>query len=125
MVTVRYLVNDVPAAVKFYSESLGFELVEQFGPAMAIVSRNQLNLWLAGPTSSAAKAMPDGRTPQPGGWNRFVLQVEDLNALVAKLRLQNISFLNEIMVGPGGSQILCLDPSGNMIELFEARKEAE
>jgi predicted enzyme related to lactoylglutathione lyase len=119
MVSVRYLVNDVPASIQFYAEALGFKLEQQFGPAMAIVSKGELTLWLAGPPSSAAQAMPDGRKPTPGGWNRFVLQVDDLSALVEKLRGQKVAFRNEIMKGPGGSQILCEDPSGNVIELFQ------
>lgn len=121
MVSIRYLVKDVNAAIKFYSESLGFELKQQFGPAMAIVAKDGLTLWLAGPPSSAAQAMPDGRKPEPGGWNRFVLQVDDLPALVTKLRSSGVLFRNEIVTGPGGSQILCEDPSGNVIELFQAR----
>ncbi len=120
MVSVRYLVKDVEAAICFYSESLGFEVKQQFGPAMAIVAKENLTLWLAGPVSSAAQAMPDGRIPEPGGWNRFVLQVDDLVGLVAKMRSQNVQFRNEIVKGPGGSQILCEDPSGNVIELFQA-----
>src|SRR5437868_14552058 len=113
------MVKDVDAAVKFYSGALGFELNQQFGPAMAIVSKGGLTLWLAGPPSSAAQPMPDGRRPEPGGWNRFVLQVEDLARLVAKLKTQGAKFRNEILKGPGGSQILCEDPSGNVIELFQ------
>ena len=119
MVSVRYLVRDVDAAVKFYAIALGFELKQQFGPAMAIMAKEGLTLWLAGPQSSAAKGMPDGSVPQPGGWNRFVLQVEDLSGLVEKLRSDNVRFRNEIVKGPGGSQILCEDPSGNVIELFQ------
>jgi catechol 2,3-dioxygenase-like lactoylglutathione lyase family enzyme len=121
MVSVRYLVNDVEKAIRFYTDCLGFELEQQFGPAMAIIRKEGLTLWLAGPLSSAAKAMPDGSKPSPGGWNRFVLQVEDLSALVAKLRTQGVRFRNEILEGPGGSQILCEDPSGNVIELFQAK----
>lgn len=119
MVSVRYLVKDVESSIKFYSESLGFELKQQFGPAMAIVEKDNLTLWLAGPPSSAAQPMPDGRRPEPGGWNRFVLQVEDLNALVAKLNAQGARFRNDVVKGPGGSQILCEDPSGNVVELFQ------
>lgn len=119
MVSVRYLVRDVDASIKFYVDSLGFSLEQQFGPAMAIVRKNNLTLWLAGPMSSAAKAMPNGDSPQPGGWNRFVLQVENLPQLVADLRSKGTSFRNEILSGPGGSQILCEDPSGNVIELFQ------
>lgn len=119
MVSVRYLVKDVDVSIKFYTESLGFQLEQQFGPAMAIVSRGGLTLWLAGPASSAAQPMPDGRKPEPGGWNRFVLKVEDLAGLVSKLRSQDVRFRNETVKGPGGSQILCEDPSGNIIELFQ------
>ena len=119
MLSVRYLVNNVDEAIKFYSNTLGFELKQQFGPAMAIMARNELTLWLAGPQSSAAKAMPDGSKPQPGGWNRLVLQVEDLSGLVEKLRTVNVQFRNDIVKGPGGSQILCEDPSGNVIGLFQ------
>lgn len=121
MVSVRYLVKDVDAAVRFYSESLGFEVKQKFGPAMAILTREGLNLWLAGPQSSAAQPMPDGRKPEAGGWNRFVMQVEDLGGLVTKLRSQGVTFRNEIVQGPGGSQILCEDPSGNAVELFQPK----
>jgi catechol 2,3-dioxygenase-like lactoylglutathione lyase family enzyme len=121
MVTVRYIVKDVDTAVDFYTHCLGFELKQKFGPAMAIVAQDELNLWLAGPQSSAAQSMPDGSTPQPGGWNRFVLHVENLAELVNRLRIKNIRFRNDIVHGPGGSQILCEDPSGNVIELFQAK----
>lgn len=120
MVTVRYLVNDVEASVKFYTTHLGFELKQQFGPAMAIVAKGDLTLWLAGPASSAARAMPDGRKPEPGGWNRFVLQVEDLVRLVGKLKGDGVQFRNDVVSGPGGLQILCEDPSGNVVELFQS-----
>ncbi len=119
MVSVRYLVKDVEKSIQFYTNSLGFELNQQFGPAMAIVSKDDLTLWLAGPPSSAAKAMPDGSKPEPGGWNRFVLEVEDLNHLVGELKSQGVRFRNEILTGPGGSQVLCEGPSGNVIELFQ------
>lgn len=120
MSSFRYLVNDVDAAVGFYTELLGFELKQKFGPAMAIVTKGDFSLWLAGPVSSAAQPMPDGRKPEPGGWNRFVLQVDDLEALTAKLKVQGVLFRNEIVRGPGGSQVLCEDPSGNAIELFQS-----
>lgn len=119
MATVRYLVHDVPAAVEFYTGALGFELKQQFGPAIAILARGDLTLWAAGPTASAARPMPDGRKPEPGGWNRFVIEVEDLASLVATLRERGVSFRNEIVEGPGGKQILCEDPSGNVVELFQ------
>jgi catechol 2,3-dioxygenase-like lactoylglutathione lyase family enzyme len=118
MASVRYLVRDVDQAVTFYAH-LGFALRQQFGPAMAIMARDDLTLWLAGPRASAARAMPDGRTPEPGGWNRFVLQVTDLAGAVATLRGQGVAFRNDIVEGPGGRQILCEDPSGNVVELFE------
>ena len=116
---MRYIVRDVDAAVVFYTRHLGFELKQQFGPAMAIAQRDELTLWLAGPPASASRPMPDGRKPEPGGWNRFVLEVEDLEALVARLRAEGVPFRNEIVTGPGGRQILCEDPSGNVVELFE------
>jgi len=119
MASIRYLVNDVDSSIKFYTEALGFDLKQQYGPAMAIVAKGDLTLWLAGPMSSAAKPMPDGSKPQPGGWNRFVFQVEDLRGLVGKLKESGVRFRNEIVQGPGGSQILCEDPSGNVIELFQ------
>jgi predicted enzyme related to lactoylglutathione lyase len=118
MATVRYLVHDVGAAVAFYTR-LGFALRQQFGPAMAIMAHEDLTLWLAGPRASAAKPMPDGGVPEPGGWNRFVLQVTDLASLVSTLRSQGVAFRNDIVDGPGGRQILCEDPSGNVVELFE------
>ena len=121
MASVRYLVRDVPAAIGFYTAHLGFALRQQFGPAMAILERGDLTLWLAGPMASAAKPMPDGRVPEPGGWGRFVLEVDDLPGLVARLREAGVAFRNDILDGPGGRQILVEDPSGNCIELFEAR----
>jgi catechol 2,3-dioxygenase-like lactoylglutathione lyase family enzyme len=119
MATVRYLVHDVAEAADFYVDRLGFELVERWGPAMAIVRRDDLDLWLAGPQSSAAQPMPDGATPEPGGWNRAVVVVEDLDDVVARLRETGTAFRNEIVTGPGGRQILASDPSGNVVELFE------
>jgi predicted enzyme related to lactoylglutathione lyase len=122
MASVRYIVHDVNAAVAFYTEALGFSLRQQFGPAMAILEREGLTLWVAGPAASASKPMPDGSKPQPGGWNRFVLEVSDLPALVESLQRRGVAFRNEILDGPGGRQILCEDPSGNAIELFEPRR---
>jgi len=119
MTSVRYLVHDVGAAVAFYTQRLGFTLQQQFGPALAIVRHDGLTLWLAGPAASAARPMPDGRKPEPGGWNRFVLQVDDLARLVAELRAAGVPFRNDIVRGPGGQQILCEDPSGNVVELFQ------
>jgi catechol 2,3-dioxygenase-like lactoylglutathione lyase family enzyme len=121
MASVRYIVDDVDAAVAFYTAALGFSLRQQFGPAMAILERDGLTLWVAGPAASASKPMPDGRQPAPGGWNRFVLEVTDLPGLVGSLRGRGTVFRNDIVDGPGGRQILCEDPAGNVIELFEAR----
>ena len=119
MATVRYIVKNVDEAVVFYTNAVGFTLKQQFGPAMAIVTSNDLTLWLAGPGASASRPMPDGRVPESGGWNRFVLEVADLPTTVAKLCDRGIKFRNEIVTGPGGQQILCEDPSGNVIELFQ------
>ena len=119
MATVRYIVSDVDAAVAFYTNVLEFELVEQFGPAIAMVRRGELTLWLAGPVSSAARPMPDGAQPVPGGWNRIVIEVDDIEASVERLRAIGTGFRNEIVTGPGGRQILAEDPSGNVIELFQ------
>lgn len=118
---IRYLVDDVEAAIEFYTASLGFKLEEQFGPAMAIVRSEEVTLWLAGPQSSAARPMPNGDKPVPGGWNRFVLKVQAIEPLVAKLKSEGVKLKNEITHGPGGSQILCEDPSGNVIELFQPK----
>src|SRR5271165_5227207 len=119
MASVRYIVRDVDAAVDFYTRHLGFTLRQQFGPAMAILARDDLTLWVAGPAASASKPTPDGRTPEPGGWGRFVLQVDDLAHLVATLRQKGVTFRNDIVDGPVGRQILCEDPSGNAVELFQ------
>lgn len=122
MASIRYLVKNVDESVEFYTKNLGFELIDQYGPAMAIVSKKDLTLWLAGPVSSAAQAMPNGDQPQPGGWNRFVLQVDDIQSTVSSLKNSGAKFRNEIVSGPGGSQILCEDPSGNVIEIFQPRQ---
>ena len=116
---VRYLVPDVEAATAFYTEQLGFTVERRMGPAFAIVSRDDITLWLSGPQSSAARPMPDGRRPEPGGWNRFVLEVDDLEATVARLQQAGLGFRNQIVTGPGGKQILAEDSAGNPIELFE------
>jgi catechol 2,3-dioxygenase-like lactoylglutathione lyase family enzyme len=120
MATVRYLVNDVDRSIAFYTRHLGFSLEQQMGPAFAKVTRDDLTLWLAGPQSSAARPMPDGRRPEPGGWNRLVIEVKDLVSRVAEMKQQGMRFRNEIVVGPGGKQILLEDPDGNPVELFEA-----
>lgn len=119
MAQVRYIVENVDQAVAFYSRHLGFERLQQFGPAMAIIQRDDLQLWLAGPTASASKPMPDGAQPMPGGWSRIVISVEDLDKVVSDLRAHGVIFRNDIVSGPGGRQILCEDPSGNPVELFQ------
>ena len=119
MATMRYLVDDVEEAVEFYRDLLGFETVERFGPAIAIVRRGDLDLWLAGPISSAARAMPDGSQPAPGGWNRAVLSTPDLDTWLHSLRSAGARFRNDVVAGPGGRQILLEDPFGNVVELFE------
>jgi catechol 2,3-dioxygenase-like lactoylglutathione lyase family enzyme len=118
-VNVRYMVDDVEAAIDFYTRHLGFSLISTAAPAFAEVRRGALRLLLSGPTSSAGRPMPDGRKPGPGGWNRIHLIVQDIKAEVDRLRNAGLSFRNDIVTGPGGSQILLDDPSGNPIELFQ------
>jgi catechol 2,3-dioxygenase-like lactoylglutathione lyase family enzyme len=122
-VNVRYMVDDVEAAVAFYTTYLGFTLISKTAPAFADVARGDLRLLLSGPSSSAGRPMPDGRRPAPGGWNRIHLIVEDLSAEVDRLRAAGVHFRNDIVTGPGGSQTLLDDPSGNPIELFQPRRE--
>jgi len=119
MVNVRYMVDDVQASIDFYTKHLGFELHTSAAPAFADVTRGNLRLLLSGPASSAGRPMPDGVKPGPGGWNRIHLIVDDINAEVARLRGERLDFRNDIVTGPGGSQILLEDPSGNVIELFQ------
>ena len=125
MATVRYFVSDVGRAIQFYTEHLGFEVVEHFGEAIAITKRGDLTLWLAGPPSSAARPMPDGRKPEPGGWNRFVVEVEDIQEKVRELREAGLHFRNDIVRGPGGAQILLEDPFGNVIEVFQPARDED
>lgn len=120
MASIRYLVADVDVAVAFYTGTLGFELVERWGPPFAMVRQGDINLWLSGPGSSASRPLADGAKPSPGGWNRLVLETSDLASLVRKLAESGARFRGEIVSGPGGKQILVDDPSGNAIELFEA-----
>jgi catechol 2,3-dioxygenase-like lactoylglutathione lyase family enzyme len=122
MATVRYIVADVDRSVAFYVGQLGFELIEQMGAAFARVGRDDLRLWLSGPTSSAARPLRDGREPGPGGWNRFVIEVDDLAAKVAAMTAAGVTFRSPIVSGPGGKQIVADDPDGNPIELFEPRR---
>ena len=120
MAAIRYMVKNVDAAVAFYTDLLGFELVTQMGPPFAQVKRGDLTLWLAGPGSSAARPMPDGRKPESGGWNRLVIEVDDIESVAASMKESGAAFRNEILSGPGGKQVLVEDPSGNPIELFQA-----
>jgi catechol 2,3-dioxygenase-like lactoylglutathione lyase family enzyme len=118
-VNVRYMVHDIDAAIGFYTTHLGFQLKTRAAPAFADVTRGDLRLLLSARTSSAGRPMPDGRQPEPGGWNRIHLIVDDIEAEVARLRAAGVPFRNDIVKGPGGSQVLIDDPSGNPIELFQ------
>jgi len=120
-VNVRYMVEDVDAAIEFYTKYLGFTLGTNASPAFADVTKGNLRLLLSGRKSSAGRAMPDGTLPVPGGWNRIELVVENLSSEVTRLREQGLRFRNDIVTGPGGSQILLIDPSGNFVELFEPK----
>jgi catechol 2,3-dioxygenase-like lactoylglutathione lyase family enzyme len=113
-------VDDVDAAVAWYTTHLGFTQLSKHAPAFADVARGSLRLLLSGATSSAGRAMSDGERPKPGGWNRIHLVVNDLPAEVARLRAAGVKFRNDIVKGPGGSQILLVDPAGNLVELFQA-----
>jgi catechol 2,3-dioxygenase-like lactoylglutathione lyase family enzyme len=119
LVSVRYLVDDVDAALAFYTKHFGFEVRTNFAPAFADVVRGNLRLLLSGPASSAARPMPDGSTPGPGGWNRIHLIVTDIDAEVARLRDAGVEFRSDVVKGPGGQQIVLDDPAGNPVELFQ------
>jgi catechol 2,3-dioxygenase-like lactoylglutathione lyase family enzyme len=120
-VNVRYMVEDVDKAVEFYTKHLGFTLGINASPAFADVTRGHLRLLLSGRKSSAGRAMPDGTLPFPGGWNRIELVFENLQSEVDRLKGEGLHFRNEIVTGPGGSQILLIDPSGNFVELFQPK----
>jgi catechol 2,3-dioxygenase-like lactoylglutathione lyase family enzyme len=122
-VNVRYMVDDVDESVEFYTKHLGFKLGTNAAPAFADVTRGNLRLLLSGKKSSAGRPMPDGAEPIPGGWNRIELVFDDLRSEVDKLKAEGLRFRNEIITGPGGSQILLIDPSGNFIELFEEKRQ--
>ena len=124
MATVRYLVNELDPSIEFYTKYLGFKLIEQMGTAFAIVAKDDLDLWLSSPQTSAARPMPDGQKPEAGGWNRFVIEVADIESLVASMKSAGVSFRNQIITGPGGKQILAEDPSGNPIEIFQSAESA-
>lgn len=119
-VSVRYMVDDVDTAVDFYTSNFGFTVRTNFAPAFADVVRGHLRLLLSGPTSSAGRPMPDGRQPEPGGWNRIHFIVDDIDAEVERLRDAGVNFRNDIVTGPGGRQILVDDPAGNPIEIFQS-----
>ena len=121
MATVRYMVSDIDSAIAFYTEHLGFVLEKRF-PVFSIVSRGDLTLWLSGPKTSACRPMPDGRKPEPGGWNRIVIEFDDLESVVERATRAGVQFRNEIISGVGGKQILAEDLDGNPIELFEAAR---
>ena len=121
-VNVRYMVENVDESVEFYTRHLGFKLGTNAAPAFADVTKGNLRLLLSGEKSSAGRAMPDGTVPAPGGWNRIELVVDDLPSEVDKLKKEGLNFRNDIVTGPGGSQILLVDPSGNFIELFEPKQ---
>jgi catechol 2,3-dioxygenase-like lactoylglutathione lyase family enzyme len=118
-VNVRYMVDDVDQAIAFYTGLLGFEVLNNFSPAFADVRRGNLRLLLAGPSSSAGRPMPDGRKPEPGGWNRIHFIVDDIDTEVTRLRGEGATFRNSVVDGPGGKQILLEDPSDNVVELFQ------
>ena len=119
MVNVRYMVDDVEAALDFYTGHLGFEVRTNAAPAFADVTRGNLRLLLSGPASSAGRPMPDGATPGPGGWNRIHFIVDDIAGEVERLRAAGLTFRNDVVTGPGGKQILLEDPAGNVVELFQ------
>jgi catechol 2,3-dioxygenase-like lactoylglutathione lyase family enzyme len=122
MATVRYLVNDVDASLPFYS-ALGFKVTERWGPPFVMLALGDLVLWLSGPATSASRPLADGSVPVPGGWNRLVIEVPDIQAAIRDLRLAGAKFRSEPVQGPGGKQVLVEDPSGNPIELFQASGE--
>lgn len=119
LVNVRYMVDDVEGAVDFYTSHFGFTLGTNAVPAFADIVRGNLRLLLSGPASSAGRPMPDGLTPEPGGWNRIHFIVEDISSEVERLRAAGVTFRNDIVSGPGGQQIVLEDPAGNPIELFQ------
>jgi catechol 2,3-dioxygenase-like lactoylglutathione lyase family enzyme len=121
MISVRYIVDDASAAVEFYRDRLGFDVQAQPGPGFAILAREGMRLLLSEPSGpgGAAQAMPDGRRPEPGGWNRIQIEVEDVAAEAEALKRAGVRFRNEVVRGRGGAQVLLEDPAGNPVELFE------
>jgi catechol 2,3-dioxygenase-like lactoylglutathione lyase family enzyme len=124
-INVRYMVDDVAAAIDFYTRHLGFTVLNSFPPAFADVGRGNLRLLLSGPTSSAGRPMADGDKPGPGGWNRIHFIVDDLESEIARLRAEGVPFRDEVVKGPGGAQVLLCDPSGNLVELFQPAAPAD
>jgi len=123
MVRVRYIVDDVEEAVAFYTSNLGFEIKQNFAPAIALLVHGDLTLLVSGPKASASKPMLDGTTPSPGGgWNRILLDYDDLESVVSMLKNNGVKFRNDILDGVGGKQIVCEDPSGNVVELTQPKK---
>ena len=120
---VRYQVRDVDRSVAYYTERLGFELLQRPGAVLAIMARGDLRLLLSGPNASGSRPMPDGQRQEPGGWNRIVLYVDNLDATIDALKSARARFRNELETGPGGKQIQVEDPDGNPIELHEAPKD--
>jgi catechol 2,3-dioxygenase-like lactoylglutathione lyase family enzyme len=119
MATVRYLVDDIDAAIAFYEGILGFDVIERMGRPFAILTDGDLTLWLSGPGTSAWRPVADGREPVPGGWNRLVVEVRDMEAVVSKLLRTGARFRTEIIASPGGKQVLVEDPAGNLVELTQ------
>jgi catechol 2,3-dioxygenase-like lactoylglutathione lyase family enzyme len=120
MARVRYIVDDVEEAVAFYTSNLGFEIEKNFAPAIALLVHGDLTLLVSGPTASASRPMLDGATPGPGGgWNRLLLDFDDLESVVSKLKADGVKFRNDILDGVGGKQIICEDPFGNVVELTQ------
>jgi catechol 2,3-dioxygenase-like lactoylglutathione lyase family enzyme len=118
-VSVRYLVDDVQAAIDFYTGHLDFTVLTSAPPAFADVQRGNLRLLLSGPKSSAARPMADGAQPGPGGWNRIHFVVDDLESEIKRLEAAGVPFRNEVVTGPGGAQVMIVDPAGNLVELFQ------
>ncbi len=120
MARVRYIVDDVEEAVAFYTSNLGFEIEKNFAPAIALLVHGDLTLLVSGPIASASRPMLDGATPSPGGgWNRLLLDLDDLESVVSKLKADGVKFRNDILDGVGGKQIICEDPFGNVVELTQ------